>query len=319
MYLEYLFLTNSLNEEIENYSYEYCVKSQDAAERIIKSELETTQLSDSTAFIVRISVKGCKNSEERARHLSKIGEDFSKMYESILVRNDASAYYNQKLYPLANEFERQLRRFLYIKNALYVGDKGKKNIEDLESKDFGEIYQLLFVDDDFNKNVKTAINKGTYSKNEILNKINELQETTTWDKIVGTKNLSIVKDKFLEIKDFRNGIMHARNITYEDFKCQKQLFEKMVKELNQAINLLINSPVNKELSEHIVELFHKGLQALLESTLSVANNFISQIDFDNMGKYLLSKYSCNEDKSFNNDLALMNRSNDTVAKSEIDE
>ena len=289
MYLEYLFLKDDFNDQISKYTYEYQVESKGNITRVLQSKLKIAKLSDSESHVVIIELQNFASREEEAKHLSNIDTEFSKKYKFTLLRNDASAYYNQKLYPLANEFERQLRRFLYIKNALHTGDKVKKNIENLESKDLGQIYQLLFVDDDFCKNVRTKMNTpGVFSRNELLKEIDKLNETTTWDKIVGIKDLSVIKENFLDIKDYRNDVMHARNITYEEFKRQKSLFEETTKELNDAVNSLLKYPVNKEHTEFAVESLYEGMKVIISDVQYALNLIAAQLGMSYMEHYFSS-------------------------------
>lgn len=49
--------------------------------------------------------------------------------------------------------------FLYLKSAIAGENEYTKVIYDLESKDFGEIYELLFTDRGFTKDVKEKIKK----------------------------------------------------------------------------------------------------------------------------------------------------------------
>ena len=158
MHLEYLVLKENYNSNIEKYKYTYDVKSNNITTRTIESVVDILVLNESEARVIRIEVINCSDAEELAKHLSYINDEVVKSFKLTTLRNDASAYFNKRLYPLANEFERELRRFLYLKNALYTGEKVKKNIEGLESKDLGEIYQLLFVDEDFCKEIKAVVN-----------------------------------------------------------------------------------------------------------------------------------------------------------------
>ena len=75
---------------------------------------------------------------------------------TVLI-NESLAYFNRKLFPYINEFERKLRKFLYLKSAIYTGEKRIENIRDLESKDLGEIFVLLFTDAEFVKASKTKV------------------------------------------------------------------------------------------------------------------------------------------------------------------
>lgn len=55
------------------------------------------------------------------------------------------------LFPYINKFECKLRCFLYLKSTVSENPENFKNIQNLESKDFGEIYELLFTDANFTK------------------------------------------------------------------------------------------------------------------------------------------------------------------------
>lgn len=70
--------------------------------------------------------------------------------------NESAAYFNKSLYPYFNEFERKLRKLLYLKSALQHDATASQNIKELESKDLGTIFELLFTDTQFIKDVKKA-------------------------------------------------------------------------------------------------------------------------------------------------------------------
>ena len=69
----------------------------------------------SKAWRVTISYRG-KN-ENTAKALSTVREQMMR-HLPIVTRDDVSAYYNRILYPLVNEFERNLRRLLYLSVAV---------------------------------------------------------------------------------------------------------------------------------------------------------------------------------------------------------
>ena len=51
--------------------------------------------------------------------------------------------------------------------------------------------------------------------------IDALQESTAWHILVGDEVLSIIKDNFDLLKEYRNDVMHAHNISWEKIKKQK--------------------------------------------------------------------------------------------------
>lgn len=89
----------------------------------------------SNCSIVEYKMEG--DSELIAKTMSKINykivNDFKPM--SVLI-NESSEYFNKRLYPLVNELERKLRELLYLVKALYDDKKAKKEIYNLEKKDF---------------------------------------------------------------------------------------------------------------------------------------------------------------------------------------
>ena len=90
--------------------------------------------------------------DEFKEYLHKlIDEEIRKKFSPIALTNDSSEYYNKVLFPYINKFECKLRCFLYLKSTVSENPENFKNIQNLESKDFGEIYELLFTDANFTK------------------------------------------------------------------------------------------------------------------------------------------------------------------------
>lgn len=78
-------------------------------------------------------------------------------YRPTVLSNGCAAYYNKFLYPYFNEFERKLRKLLYLKSALSEDKRDSETIKDLESKDLGAIFALLFADPQFNQDVRERV------------------------------------------------------------------------------------------------------------------------------------------------------------------
>ena len=220
-----------------------------------------------------------------ARALSEIN-DYVLQFNPVVLTNDSSAYFNKILYPLANQFERELRRFLYIKNALYTGDAPSgKVIADLEKKTFGEIYDTLFVDAEFCKSVKSSVGKASnFSRDELIKRIKNIKESTTWDIVIGNETLKYVKENFLNIKDFRNDIMHAHNISYEQFRNIKNVFETANSLILIELNALIKSPESVSLEEIVTALYEKmeGFKELAENVNTGTYKLVEL--FSNLGQ-----------------------------------
>ncbi len=126
---EYLFLSDESRIAIEGY------KPNGVTVEI--SNIDNTQL-----WIAAFSVDG-KN-EDSAKKLSDIHMALKK-YSPLVLSCESSEYYNRKLFPLVNELERKLRKLLYLAVSISDNAEAKKSIQRLEEKDFGEIFDLLFI------------------------------------------------------------------------------------------------------------------------------------------------------------------------------
>lgn len=121
-------------------------------------------------------------------------------------------------------------------------DAAVENIKNLESKDLGEIFTLLFTDDQFVKNVKTAVNAKTwqFTRQEILSVIEKFTENITWDHLIGTTSVPTLREQILTVKDYRNDVMHAHDIEAKAFRDAKKLFEHVNKQLDSEIRKIID-------------------------------------------------------------------------------
>ena len=282
MVLEYLFLDKNHKEEIEKHNYREEIDTDNAKSKVFQPKVMFTDFDGTDNWAVRFELKG--DNLEVARYFSNINKYILK-FNPIVLQNDSSAYFNQSLYPLINKFERLLRKFLYLKSIFYKGEKLPKVISDLEKKDFGEIYELLFVDKEFGLNVKKITSNPNYSKTEIIKSISEISETTTWDAVVGDEILSDIKYGFSDIKNYRNDVMHAHNISFEQFNKQKELFKRINSLLSQEIENMVNYPVAQENSEIVVETLSDRLQLFDDKVMHAFENAFKLID---LGKKLSS-------------------------------
>src|SRR5699024_1286000 len=112
------------------------------------------------------------------------------------------------LFPDINEFERKLRKLLYLKSAIYHGDKKIDNIRNLETKELGVIFELLFTDADFVKNARSKVNEKTwqFTKREIVAALQSIAEDTLWNDLLGNEAVVSLSDNFLTVKNYRNDV-----------------------------------------------------------------------------------------------------------------
>ena len=133
---EYLFTSLEKFEQVKEYLPD-------------KVQRKIYKIENTESFVSVYSIEGEK--KENTKILSKIDEEIRKKFSPIALTNDSYEYYNKVLFPYINKFECKLRCFLYLKSTVSENPENFKNIQNLESKDFGEIYELLFTDANFTK------------------------------------------------------------------------------------------------------------------------------------------------------------------------
>ncbi len=203
-----------------------------------------------------------------------------------VINDESLVFLASCLYPLACEFESKLRSFTYMvifdiddqANSLAVERFKKtlaqkdndKDIEFLPQDDFltksdlGHVLDFLFDNNDFIKEVKNILSPkdNSYdrrmSKEDLINKIENLKETSLWETLF--KPLfpnSVIPKLYNEIHDYRNRIMHIREIDHTNYDHIRFVYKKALKDLDKNmttglvadesksnISLLANSFVN---------------------------------------------------------------------------
>ena len=155
MIQEYLFADGTHKAEFEKYEHK-------------PVNIEICDIKNSDCWIAKCSIDG--DNKESANILSAVHEYVINNYKPTVLSDGCSAYYNKFLYPYFNEFECKLRKLLYLKRALSEDKRDSETIKDLESKDLGAIFALLFADRQFNQDVRERVKKMTwqFTKSEIL-------------------------------------------------------------------------------------------------------------------------------------------------------
>ena len=228
MIQEYLFSDSSQRESF-------------AAYKPLKANVGIQDLDGSDCWIATFTIDG--NNETNALLLSEIHENIENSFHCITLTNESSAYFNKALFPLINEFERKLRKYLYLVSERSDGGDGKENIKELESMDLGTLFTLIFTDPDFVLLTKKAINDKSwkFTKVEVLQSISAIEENTLWDKMMGIETVPTLRERFILLKDYRNDVMHAHDINAAIYRNTKQLYIKVNSELDKAINIEITT------------------------------------------------------------------------------
>lgn len=228
MIQEYLFTSDEHRHTVEQYAPESCEK-------------DIYDIDNSDCWIVTYSKEG--TNESSAKILSSVHSYIVNNFHPTVLSNECSAYYNKALYPHFNEFERKLRKLLYLKSALSRDAKGSALIKDLESKDFGEIFTLLFSDAQFVQGAKALVNNKTwqFTKDEILAAIEAISENTVWDNLIGKDAVPLLRSDFAKVKSFRNDIMHAHSMETAKYNEAAKLIKEINKQLDAEIGNIIGT------------------------------------------------------------------------------
>ena len=135
-----------------------------------------------------------------------------------------------------------------MKRALSEDKRDSETIKDLESKDLGAIFALLFADRQFNQDVRERVKKMTwqFTKSEILDILQGISENTLWDKLLGEKAVPELRSDFVKVKEFRNDVMHAHNMSASSFSEALKLIKKINEQLDAEIRKNI---INKDAAQ----------------------------------------------------------------------
>lgn len=244
------------------------------------------------------------NNESAANELSKADGFLKEKYkDSIKLIDDGySAYYNKNLYPVFNLFETRLRKLLYLCNLTNPEKQQADQINNIDQLDFGKLFEFLFTTEFFNTECKTIINSKDhrYSKKELINKLSSVKEETIWGKLVGVSKLDILQENYLEIKNYRNDVMHAHNMPSGKYSKIKDLMNRVLIKLDLLINKMfgiapdqsgkvseyskIGKLVNEKFTEYVESETYKNYQQNVIKLMSELN--YSSVDFDKMNYFM---------------------------------
>lgn len=218
-------------------------------------------------FCVQFSVDG--ENEDSAKKLSDIDVHIRQNYSVTVLENGCSTYFNRRLYPIIATFELKLRKLLYLSASVASDNKLAGNIVDLESKDFGQIFTMLFIDDSFMNNIKDKIkarNKETFSKADVLALIESVNEKPLWDVLLAKDVVPTLRTRFCEVRLYRNDVMHSHYINWVKYKEIQKLFNSIDSEFDAALHGI----EIKEIVDQINPSFNETLRSALAMQKTIA-------------------------------------------------
>ena len=229
--------------------------------------------------------------EEKAKKLDQLSKRISDKYADLykIVSSESSQYFCEKIYPLIVKIETKLRYALYVSRALFEDgnvDKnsfkiGQKIKKETEETDFGEIYEAVFTDSDLQGKVK-EINGQKLTKADLIKKVESVEENTLWDQIVGA-NYNYIVEHFLEIKNYRNDVMHNHLLTYKQYIREQKVLNSAIEEFDKVINdKLLTNHSSYSNKTNIMDVL--GGMLVLVGTAAVA---INKFMYSEKGKSLI--------------------------------
>ena len=289
MIQEYLFVSDEKIEDIKKYNVKDVKKT-------------CVQIKNTNSWIVTFSIKS--DSMESAKVLSNANDYIVKTYKPTVLMNGSAAYFTKRLYPLAADFERSLRKLLYLKTVISKSKAAEKYIQNLEEKNLDDIKAILFYDKGFYENVHKVINqKKVFRKDEILSAINNFDEKTVWQALFPDNPPKHLKEQFSTIMLYRNDIMHSHNINLAEYESIKTLFEQINEEISTAINNLLEQELDNENAIEFDQSLGQAIEAQTEealykqnyyalltgylnsSAIESARQIAAKIDFSALAKY----------------------------------
>ena len=294
---EYLFLSDEYRATVEAYKPDGMT-------------IEISGIDNTALWTAKFSLPN-KN-EDSAERLSNVHSVIAK-YSPLVLSCESSEYYNKILFPLVNELERKLRKLLYLAVSISDNEKAKESIKHLEQKDFGEIFDLLFIDQNFICNMKKRINadgksefngQGMYSKAEVQTYLDSLVEHTLWDTILGSNNVPMLRKRFRDVQTYRNDVMHAHNIDKGLFGKSRYLFSEINKELEISLSNLLGKVENENIEARtdINAAISTAMTAMSLSTISDLTNAIKGFQLLTIKPFLVD--TINALQSFGENAAL---------------
>ena len=130
----------------------------------------------------------------------------------------------------------------------------------IEDKTFDEIFKFLFIDESFNKNITEKINRGNLNKSELLKIISDIEEKPFWSKVFPKYNNCFLQNHYNELRNYRNDIMHAHNISWETSKKIIDIYSRANGELTFICLSLVEGNIFFDINE-----ICKGINAFIES------------------------------------------------------
>ena len=251
------------------------------------------------------------DNETTAKKLDEIKKVVFKSLDPnnlFVITDGVSSFFCQRLYPQMANFERGLRKVLYLASIKSKDEKVIAVCKQIEQQEFAPIYQMLFSDTAYVTEARKIVNSKTpeLSKHDIIKQLNDISESTLWDKLFNGQ-YTFIPENFLEIKDGRNKIMHSRNISFEEYATIKNHLDKSNRILKQIeFDVLVKENFN---AYEVITSIAEALGSLSKAVVSAASEVLSSAFLEYWGNRALEKHQLS---SIEEEPILLGESNDTT-------
>ena len=195
-----------------------------------------------------VYLRTSKNGEDDAGILSNAIKCL-KESQYLIIEDQASTYYEKRLFGMLAEFERKLRAVLYLAVSAETGELENDETKGIAEMEFGPLFTRLFVDTSFGKRVKDELGKlgRLPEKAELTDIVQSVEEDSVWTRYFKNEDMPTIRKHHYEIKDYRNAVMHAHQMSKEEFNNARNLLTKA----NNELDLCISEMLNGELSQYV--------------------------------------------------------------------
>ena len=223
-------LSNTDRDEIENLEFELTSKKLDKG---------------STPFYF-IRINAPRESIETAKTLEQLRYDLSLDEKGECVNDGPSLFFSGKLYPLLYRYENSLREavVLGLRLAKFDDPKANKIIKNLEQYSLDDLIGKLLKSSSVHDAVKKIVSDDSYyEKQDLLNKVGEIDESLLWDTVFEEDAMPTVRSQHREIRMYRNIVAHVRKITFHGYEKASFLLRRANNEITKYIRSLTGSEV----------------------------------------------------------------------------
>lgn len=239
---------------------------------------------------INIKVDGPIDKQEvilnKIKEIIKNSSEFNKFY-IIFSYDGLSDYYCKNLYPKLIYIERSIRNIVYLS---IVKNYGEKRIESF-------IHQ---IDKEHQKNIINSIKKNGKKEWSLENALefvyfsdfrnllfrgypdhdnNKEQKICFWDRYISIGETNFVEERFQEIKDIRNIVMHGKEMNQDIYQNSNKVIEDFIDIVKKAEGKIIKdeiSPlINNETKDMKNRFYAKNVGGELIIT-SMSNEFLGE-------------------------------------------